>query len=62
MLVTELLEETRARFDDAVFVELYLEDGKLIVYGYDEDLNLIRLREYEHFSDIRLIDYIDGGC
>jgi len=56
MNVTELLEEVRSRFDDATFVELHLEDGRLVVYGYTEDLVCERLRDYEHFSDITMLE------
>lgn len=51
--VVELLEEVRARWNNADFIELKLEDGKLRVYCYDDDtFELILAKEYQHFSDI----------
>ena len=65
MTVTELLEEVRARFDNADFIELRLEDGELRVYQYDDDtFELTLAKTYEHFSDITMLrpdEIIDEG-
>lgn len=58
MTVTELLEEIRARYDNADFIELNVEDGRLRVYTYDDTtFELSLAREYEHFSDITVLEY-----
>lgn len=56
MNVNDLIEEVATRFDNCAFFEIHVESGRLVVYGYTEDLVCERLRDYEHYSDIKMIE------